>query len=76
MLITIGAGFSQVKLSRRNLLSLLHKLDMPGSARTLVKTMTNGHVLYVEAEEDAGHYGDAKPGPMHPATEQFIKEHK
>lgn len=69
----------EVALSRRNLLSLLHKLDMPGSLRTLE---TDGSVpvgwrLRVRAEDDAEHYqprGWPPPGIMHPATEAFLAE--
>lgn len=61
---------AQIKLSRRNLLSLLHKLEMKGSARTLIKPAGEADVVIV-AEHDEVHY-DRKPGPMHPETEQFV----
>lgn len=72
-----------VTLSRRNLQSLLAKLDgaPEGSARTLVKvysparvTAVNGHeqALIVYAEEDASHYQTDVPGPMHPDTERVL----
>lgn len=73
----------QVTVSRRNLFALLHKLDMPGSARTLVNgdCWVNGEetelaTLILCCEEDDEHYarrGDP-PGPMHPKTEAFIRE--
>lgn len=67
-----------VVLSRRNLFALLHKLEMPGSARTLLcgdnpidGKPTSDVVLVVHAEDDEPHYATriAPPGPMHPATE-------
>ncbi|MGE0028051.1 MAG: hypothetical protein AB7U07_13200 [Thermoleophilia bacterium] len=72
-----------VTLSRRNLRSLLHKLDWPASARTI----TNGDayrdgepvgdvLLVLRAEEDEEHYArrPAPPGPMHPRTERAIAD--
>lgn len=60
-----------IVLSRRNLLALLHKLDKPGSAKTLIKRTENG-LLVVQAEEDQDHYGDVSPGQMSSDTEKFI----
>ena len=61
----------EVKLSRRNLLSLLHKLEMPGSHRTIIKP---GNIL-VMAECDEAHYaGREAPGPMIPETEAFVSD--
>ena len=56
-------------LSRRNLLALLHKLEMEGSARTIIHTGWK-----VVVEEDGVHYigRPEPPGPMHPSTEEFI----
>ena len=63
----------EITLSRRNLLALLHKLDMPGSARTIVKPC--GAV--VRCESDVEHYGERgfPAGKMHPDTEAYINEH-
>lgn len=64
----------RVTLSKRNLLSLLTKLDMQGSHRTIF-TLDNPHaVLVVTAETDEQHYGDREypPGEMHPQTEADI----
>jgi hypothetical protein len=62
-----------VTLSRRNLLSLLAKLDghPAGSSCTLIRYSTpdKWSALIVQAEEDAVHYADRTPGPMHPDTE-------
>lgn len=59
-----------IVLSRRNLLSLLHKLDMPGSARMLVAP---DEAFCVFVEDDDVHYNGRVPGKMHPETEAFIK---
>lgn len=58
-----------VKLSERNLLALLAKLDQPESLRTLTKGW-----FFVTAESDADHYPpDYVPGPMTPETEAAIQ---
>lgn len=70
-----GRGpFVGVYLSRRNLVTLLAKLDghPKNSACTIVRTLDNGTELVVTAEENAVHYGDRKPGSMHPDTEEAI----
>jgi hypothetical protein len=62
-----------VTLSKRNLLTLLHKLVMPGSERTLLKPGPNGSTLVsVVTDEEA--YRNREPGRMHPETEMFIRE--
>lgn len=64
-----------VTLSRRNLLALLHKLDMPESARTIYTFTRGGQLTVVAAEDDAEHYASREPGgEMHPKTEAFIRE--
>lgn len=60
-----------VALSKRNLLSLLHKLEMPGSERTIIKPTPNGNVV-VSVVPDEEAYRNRPAGPMHPETEQFI----
>jgi hypothetical protein len=71
-----------IVLSRRNLLTLLAKLDghPPGSACSIAAPMGYGE-WEVIAEEDGPHYdhpnrmsvvGDSRPGPMHPATERAL----
>lgn len=66
-----------VTLSRRNLLALLHKLEMPGSARTLTTDYDcpEGWSLIVGSESDGEHYGarSEPPGPLHPASEVFVR---
>jgi hypothetical protein len=72
-----------VTLSRRNLLALLHKLDMPGSARMLENTdveidgrYAEGFHFVIHAEDDPEHYRARiePPGPLHPQTELFVSE--
>jgi hypothetical protein len=63
----------EVKLSRRNLLSLLHKLEMEDSAFTIIKYTDDGMVTLI-AEPDEVHYGDRIPGTMHWETERFVME--
>ncbi len=59
----------QVRLSRRNLLTLLAKLDIPGSHCTLIKP--DGTV--VVAEPDEVHYANRPmPGPMSEETEARV----
>jgi hypothetical protein len=59
----------QVRLSRRNLLTLLAKLDIPGSHCTLIKP--DGTV--VVAEPDEVHYANrCHPGPMSDETEARV----
>lgn len=76
MKLDVTASVVDVRLSRRNILSLLHKLDKVGSSRTLVKYDPNGTCLMVRAEEDDAHYGAVQPGEMTPDTEAFIDEHR
>ena len=57
-----------ITLSRRNLLTLLHRLVMPYRQATIYKPDGN----LVIAEDDVVHYKGRAPGPMHPRDEQFI----
>ena len=64
-----------VTLSRRNLMALLHKLEMPGSARTLMTDYDcpEGWSLIVRSESTEDHYASrVEPGPVHPASETFM----
>jgi hypothetical protein len=70
-----------VLLSRRNLFCLLHKLEMPGSARIIVKQSEDEkdqgeprREVYINAVTDAELYVDREPGRMHPETEEFIAD--
>lgn len=69
-------GSLHVTLSRRNLLSLLAKLDghPPDSACTIVSPSFYDVKVLVSGEEDEVHYASAErlglaAGPMHPDTE-------
>ena len=64
-----------LELSQRNLLTLLHKLEVPGSTATISKPTPEGTVL-IHAVPDEVAYRDREPGPMSPDSEQFIKEMK
>jgi len=59
-----------VPLSRRNLETLLAKLDgnPPDSACTLLLEGLD-HYLVITAETNEEHYRSRNPGPMHPTTE-------
>jgi len=69
-------------LSRRNLLSLLSKLDRvkagDKSACTIIKADTlhpkypSTDVITVTAIEDENYYIDRQPGIMHPADEENL----
>lgn len=63
-----------IVLSRRNLLALLHKLDKPGSARTITKLTPTGFIT-VTAEDNDVHYAGDKPGVMTADTEAYIAAH-
>lgn len=65
-----------VTLSERNLQTLLHKLTLPTSARTLIsqdvwadKTLQPDGMLVVIAEGDETHYARRPPGRVHPHSE-------
>lgn len=68
-------GTIHVTLSRRNLQTLLLKLDVDRSERTIVRRCEDGdelHYLSVKAEEDDEHYGEREPGRMHPREESQL----
>jgi hypothetical protein len=83
------AGWPQVEvtLSKRNLLALLAKVGMSGSARRIESrdSSIEGElaqlVLVVRCESDEVHYqgprrrARGKPGRMHRFTAAFIEEH-
>jgi hypothetical protein len=64
----------QVVLSRRNLLSLLAKLDgHPSDSACAIDRTIGETILTVVAEEDDDHYsGRGIIGVMHPETEEAI----
>jgi len=63
----------QIFLTRRNLTTLLNKLDRPESHKTIIKR-DNLHPKYpqtmseciVTAVEDEEYYTDREPGPINP----------
>ena len=59
----------QVTLSRRNLLALLHRLEMTDSA-TIIKP--SGDIIVAETDEVHYRHRSRGPGQMHPDTEEFI----
>lgn len=71
-----------VTLSKRNLLSLLQKVDDATSARTLVGSyvyedarLLDGIELVVCCEPDKQHYADREPpGAVHPRAEAFVAQ--
>ena len=73
----LPGGSYKLVLSRRNLLTLLAKLDEPYSHRTLYKMMDGpGSYFIVTAEEDSDHYIGRSAGPMSPLTEATLKEYQ
>ena len=75
-----------VTVSRRNLLTLLHKLELPGSARMLPTTdcWLDGEptepgewLLVLHCEDGQQHYAgrESGPGAVHPHTEQLVAAH-
>jgi len=59
-----------VQLTRRNLLTLLAKLDDPLSARTLIDP---DGMIAVTAVPDNHHYGDRPPGEVYmPSTGETL----
>ena len=58
-----------VELTRRNLVTLLAKLDEPGSACSLSR-----EGWLVKAVEDEEHYSDRPHGHVHPTTLKHINE--
>lgn len=74
-----------VRLSKRNLLALLSKVDDPDSAKTIFTrdhiyqglVRVEGAELYVTVEPDEEHYTEPQRlvphgGAMHPKAEEFI----
>ena len=63
-----------ITLSRRNLLSLLAKLDgHPTPSAATLERVDGDAFVSVKAEEDDVHYGERRPGEMHRETEAAIK---
>jgi hypothetical protein len=60
-----------VELTRRNLLSLLAKLD--GHPADSACTIQSPDGFLVKAVEDDAHYSDRNAGHMHPETEKMTR---
>lgn len=75
MLPDVGNGLIVI-LSKRNLLALLHKVDLPEgqSHRTLMRDTEEGTII-VTAEPDADHYTNRTPGEVTPDTQDFINRY-
>ena len=68
-------GEINVVLSRRNLRSLLAKLDgAPMHSACQIMRETELGLVIVTAEEDDTHYEGRTPGPVHPDTEGVLRE--
>ena len=63
----------QVTLSRRNLLTLLARLEQ-GKDPYIIKPRGALGFVSIAVESDAEHYKDRDPGPMSPETERVIRE--
>lgn len=75
--IDVYRSVAEIKLSRRNLLTLLGKLDghPTGSGKTIAREAENGWRLVIIAEENPDHYGDRPAGAMEASTERYIRKH-
>lgn len=62
-------GVVLVTLSRRNLLTLLAKVEDDDSAGTIYRHVDNYTTLIVTAEKDEDHYQGRTPGCIHPDHE-------
>lgn len=77
-----NTSFTMIVLSRRNLLTLLAKLDgFPKNSECMIGAPEAYGEFYVKAEEDDEHYNHPSridlgiptvPGAMHPETEYVI----
>lgn len=71
---TVRGNHVHVTLSRRNLRSLLLKLDEKGSLRTIVRSCDDDIMVSITAEEDTDHYGERVPGVMSFRTERSLAQ--
>ena len=72
MKIEIGDYATVITLSRRNLKTLLLKLDEPDSFKSIFRDTAEGGRFYIKAEDDEVHYEDRTPGIMHPREEERL----
>jgi hypothetical protein len=62
-----------IELTRRNLETLLLKLDREDSQRTIAKLTPGGYFLVMSVENDAHYEAEGRPaGEMHAAEETLI----
>lgn len=73
--VDVSGGFVRIELTRRNLRSLLAKLDghPPNSACTIISPDDHEVTVVVTAVEDVKHYGSRRPGAMIEDTEQELQ---
>lgn len=57
-------GLVEVRLSRRNLESLLHMLDSRSYGKPALMSVDDEYMVLVLPEENADHYADREPGSM------------
>jgi len=76
MKFTIDGDNIHVELTRRNLTTLLMKLDLPDgvSERTITITDEHEQTLYVTAVHDDEHYAERPAGEMHPREEAALRK--
>lgn len=68
-------GFTTIVLSRRNLLTLLAKLDgFPPDSACAITGGYEAPNIWIRAEEDEVHYATRPAGEMHHITEGRIAE--
>lgn len=63
-----------VRLSRRNLLTLLSKLDRKRAGEDTYCAILKGDGTLIVAQEDSPHYGERSPGVVHPLDEPPSQE--
>lgn len=67
-----GEGVAYLELTRRNLVTLLSKLDgYPVDSECTLISPCRG--IVVKAVEDAEHYSDRVPGDVHPSTAMAMR---
>jgi hypothetical protein len=71
----VGIGIADITLSRRNLLTLLAKLDAhPADSALTISRYDGSNTIIVHAEEDADHYDGRKAGRVDEQTEAVIAD--
>lgn len=73
-LISVNGRYVEVSVSRRNLLTLLYKLDKDPTSRCTLEITGDAGFLSVKAEKDEVHYKDREPGRMHPDIETYMRQ--